>query len=54
MMNRRLLLLSGMASTAVLANLSGCASPTVKRLTTLPLRSVKPPHASTMPVEYVR
>jgi hypothetical protein len=29
MMNRRMLLLSGMASTTVAANLSGCASPTV-------------------------
>jgi Protein of unknown function (DUF3833) len=30
MMNRRMLLLSGMASTAITANLSGCASPTVE------------------------
>ena len=29
MMNRRKLLLSGMASTAVVANLSGCASPSI-------------------------
>ena len=29
-MNRRMLLLSGVASTAVAANLSGCASPSVE------------------------
>ena len=30
MMNRRMLLLNGMASTAIAANLSGCASPTIE------------------------